>query len=78
MCVRFGTSCSPLRTSGLSFVSFAVCSCVLSTTELTLSGAVFSSGTMTGASNDPISPLVFSRTTTFTENRPGGSVTDDW
>ena len=53
------------------------CSCVLSTTELILSGACFSSGTMTGASNEPIVPVAFSRTTTFTEKRPGGSVTPD-
>ena len=55
----------------------AGCSCVLSTTELTLTGACFSSGTTIGASNEPIAPLVFSRTTTFTEKRPGGSVTPD-
>ena len=53
------------------------CSCVLSTTELTFIAACFSSGTTIGASNDPIGPVVFSRTTTFTEKRPGGSVTPD-
>ena len=45
--------------------------------ELTLNGACFSSGTITGASNEPSRPLVFSRTTTFNEKRPGGSVTPD-
>ena len=47
---------------------------MLSTTELTLTGVRDSSGTVIGASNVPIAPFAFSRTTTFTENRPGGSV----
>ena len=46
-------------------------------TELTFIGACFSSGTTIGASNDPIRPVVFSRTTTLTEKRPGGSVNAD-
>ena len=73
-----GRSWTPSRTSGLSVFVFAtVCSCVLSTTELTFIGDCFSSGTTIGASNVPICPVVFSRTTTFTEKRPGGSVTPD-
>ena len=51
---------------------------MLRTTELTFIAACFSSGTTIGASNEPTVPVVFSRTTTFTEKRPGGSVTPDW
>jgi hypothetical protein len=47
------------------------------TTELTLIVCPFICGTKIGASNDPIAPPVFSRTTTFATNRPGGSVTPD-
>ena len=50
-----------------------VCPCSTATRfvcELTFIGACFSSGTTIGASYDPICPVVFSRTTTFTEKRP--------
>ena len=42
---------------------------------LTLTGACFNSGTTIAVSNVPISSVVFSRTTIFSEKRPGGGVT---
>ena len=79
MCVRLGTSSTPSRTNGfIVFLPVALCSWVLRTIELTFTGADLSSGTPIGASNVPIWPVVFSRTTILTENRPGGSVTPVW
>jgi len=69
--------CRP-RTSGFAVRSLpAGCNCVLITGGLTFMPASRRAGTAIGASNDPIVPLAFSRTTTLTENRPGGSVTPD-
>mgnify|MGYP001366562406 CR=1 FL=1 len=38
---------------------------------------IFLNHMTTGASNEPIVPVAFSRTTTLTEKRPGGNVTPD-
>ena len=46
-------------------------------TELTFIDCPFSCGTTICASNDPIAPPVFSRTTIFATKRPGGRVTPD-
>jgi hypothetical protein len=43
-----------------------------STMELILSGAFFISGSVIPASNEPISPVWFSRTTNFRTYLPGG------